>query len=110
MTETLALGATAGTRTERCELYERFFNQFVVYKTYCCGKEGHFPRRHFLDVVNQQLGVHLFDLFAEELDFHVQDLFVTMRGPSENETNQGNSSPLTSQRRKKTVLVRCWRW
>ena len=86
----LTLSTTAGARAEGCGFRKRFFNQFVIYQTQCCGKEGCFPRPHLSYAVNQQLGILFDDLFVVELDFNVQDLLVTRRGPNKNEANEKN--------------------
>ena len=102
----LTFGPTTGITVEERVCRERFFNQFVVYQTQCCGKEGCFPGHHLLYAVNHQLGILFDSSFVEKLDFHIQDLLVTGRGPGKNEANEKDYQTPTSQQRRKIVLVR----
>ena len=74
--DTLYLSRLSEARTRGDGLCECFFNKFVVYQTQCSGKKRRFPKRHFLDVVHEQLGVFLGEVVVEELDFRVHDRFM----------------------------------
>ena len=73
---TLNLSRFSDARTRGDRLRECLFNQLVVYQTQCGGKKRRFPKRHFLDVPHEQLGVFLGEVVVEELDFHVHDRFM----------------------------------